>query len=299
MPRAFWKGYLKLSLVSCPVVLYPAVSKTERPKFHRIHRQSGQRLRQQMVEPETQEPVREEDIARGYEMPRNSAPLSVPREAIRAGVPDHATRRDFPATRDHTPSRDYIAVKDEELEKIEIVNTHAIDIEHFVPRAEIDDRYVNAAYYVVPSGEVGQEAYAVIRDAMNARQVAALARIVLTRREHPVMVEPFGKGLLAVTLRYPYEVRRNRLFPRYQDLRLPKEMEDLALHIVDRMKGRFDPSKIEDRYKKALDALLSSKTSARVVEAVGDAPARGRAVDLMQALRASVAADNKPAKKRC
>ncbi len=195
MSRAFWKGYLKLSLVSCPVALYPAVSKTQRPRFHRIHKQSGHRLRQLMVEPGTLEPVREEDIARGYEAPRSSAALSRPREATRA------------APQDYTAPQGYIEVDDKDLERIEVVKTHTIDIERFVPRSEIDDRYLNAPYYVTLSGEAGQEAYAVMRDAMKTRQVAGLARIVLTRREHLVMIEPFGSGLLAVTLRNRYEVR--------------------------------------------------------------------------------------------
>ncbi len=285
MPRAFWKGYLKLSLVSCAVALYPAVSKSERPRFHRISRQTGRRLRQQMEEAETAEPVEREDVARGYEIPRRPAPATRPHGEA---VPRKLTREDIVPRRE---PREYVEIEEEELERIQTANTHTIDIEHFVPRAGIDDRYINASYYAAPTDEVGQEAYIVIRDAMRERKMAGLARIVLTRREHAVLVEPFGKGLLAVTLHYPYELRDDKpYFENIADLDLPREMKQLALHIVDTMKGTFDPSKIEDRYKKALDELIASKTPAR--EAARDTRARpeGRVINLMDALRKSVEA---------
>ena len=152
-PRAYWKGYLKLSLVSCPIALYPASSTSEKVSFHRINRQTGNRLKQLLVDSETEEPVNKEDITRGYEVGK----------------------------------REYIEVEDEELEKIQIESTHTIDIDRFVPRDEIDDRYLNAPYYIAPNDKVGQEAFAVIRDAIKAKGMVALARVVLTRREHVVM----------------------------------------------------------------------------------------------------------------
>jgi len=263
-PRAYWKGYLKLSLVSCPIALYPASSTSEKVSFHRLNRQTGNRLKQLLVDSETEEPVHKEDITRGYEVGK----------------------------------REYIEVEDEELEKIQIESTHTIDIDRFVPRDEIDDRYLNSPYYIVPNDKVGQEAFAVIRDAIKAKGMVALARVVLTRREHVVMLEPFGKGLLGVTLRYPYEIREaNAYFDDIPDLKLPDEMKQLATHIVDSKSGHFEAEKSVDHYETALVSLLQAKQAGRVLEAPKEEVAPRRVVNLMDALRASIAADTqkKPA----
>ncbi len=205
-PRAYWKGYLKLSLVSCPIALYPASSSSERVSFNRINTKTGNRLKQQMVDSETGEPVEQEDIGRGYEYAKGQ----------------------------------YIMVEDEELAKIKIESTHTIEIDSFVPRSEIDDRYLESPYYIAPTDQVGQEAFSVIRDAMREKKMAGLARVVLTRREHVVMLEPFDKGLLATTLRYPYEIRDHAdYFGELPDLKLPAEMMKLAAHIVDTKAGAF------------------------------------------------------------
>jgi len=263
-PRAYWKGYLKLSLVSCPIALYPASSTSEKVSFHRINRQTGNRLKQLLVDSETEEPVAKEDVARGYEVGK----------------------------------REYIEVEDEELEKIQIESTHTIDIDRFVPRDEVDDRYLNAPYYILPNDKVGQEAFAVIRDAIAAKGMVALARVVLTRREHVVMLEPFGKGLLGVTLRYPYEVREaDAYFEEIPDLKLPDEMRQLASHIVESKSGHFEPQKFVDHYETALVSLLQAKQAGRAIEAPKEEAAPRRVVNLMDALRASIAADTekKPA----
>jgi len=263
-PRAYWKGYLKLSLVSCPIALYPASSTSEKVSFHRINRQTGNRLKQLLVDSETEEPVNKEDITRGYEVGK----------------------------------REYIEVEDEELEKIQIESTHTIDIDRFVPRDEIDDRYLNAPYYIAPNDKVGQEAFAVIRDAIKAKGMVALARVVMTRREHVVMLEPLGKGLLGMTLRYPYEVREaDAYFEDIPDLNLPDEMRQLAAHIVDSKSGHFEPEKFVDHYETALVSLLKAKQGGRTIEAPKEEAAPRRVVNLMDALRASIAADTgkKPA----
>src|SRR2546428_788605 len=190
-PRAYWKGYLKLSLVSCPIALYPASSGSERVSFNRINSKTGNRLKQQMVDAESGEPVDKEDIKRGYEYAKGQ----------------------------------YVVVEDEEIDKIKIESTHTIEIGSFVPRSEIDDRYLDSPYYISPTDQVGQEAFSVIRDAMRAKKMVGLARVVLTRREHVVMLEPFDKGLLATTLRYPYELRDHaEYFEDIPDLKLPAEM---------------------------------------------------------------------------
>src|SRR5438105_3402892 len=225
-PRAYWKGYLKLSLVSCPIALYPASSSSERVSFNRINRKTGNRLKQQLMDSESGEPVEREDIARGYEYAKGQ----------------------------------YLIVEDDELEKIRIESTHTIDIDSFVPRAEVDDRYLDSPYYIAPTDKVGQEAFTVIRDAMREKQMVGLARVVLSRREHVAMLEPFDKGLLATTLRYPYEIRDHaEYFEDIPDLKLPAEMKKLAAHIVETKAAHFEPKSFEDHYEKALVELLRQK----------------------------------------
>src|SRR5689334_14416121 len=172
-PRANWKGYLRLSLVSCPIALYPASSSTEKVSFHRINKKTGNRLKQQLIDSESGDVVEREDIGRGYEIGKG----------------------------------EYLMVEDDELEKIKIESSHTIDIDSFVPRAEIDDRYMDSPYYIAPTDKVGQEAFAVIRDVIREKGMVALGRVVISRREHVIMIEAFDKGLLGTTLRYAYEVR--------------------------------------------------------------------------------------------
>ncbi len=262
-PRAYWKGYLKLSLVSCPIALYPASSSSERVSFNRINIKSGNRLKQQMVDAESGEPVGKEDIGRGYEYAKGQ----------------------------------YLVVEDDELEKIRIESTHTIDIDSFVPRAEIDDRYLSNPYYLSPTDKVGQEAFTVIRDAMREKKVVGLARVVLTRREHVAMLEPFDKGLLATTLRYQYEIRDHaEYFADIPDLKLPAEMKKLAAHIVDTKSGHFEPKSHQDHYETALIDLVKSKQAGKPIETVGEEPTEPRVINLMDALRASIDAGvKKPA----
>jgi DNA end-binding protein Ku len=259
-PRAYWKGYLKLSLVSCPIALYPASSSSERVSFNRINRKTGNRLKQQMVDAETGEPVERDDIARGYEYAKGQ----------------------------------YLIVEDDELEKIKIESTHTIEINSFVPRAEIDDRYLASPYYMAPTDQVGQEAFSVIRDVMREKKMVGLARVVLTRREHVAMLEPFDKGLLATTLRYQYEVRDQAdCFEDIPDLKLPAEMMQLAAHIVDTKSAHFEPKSYEDHYEQALIGLLKNKQAGRPVETIGEEEAKPRVINLMDALRASIEAGAK------
>jgi DNA end-binding protein Ku len=262
-PRAYWKGYLKLSLVSCPIALYPASSSSERVSFNRINTKTGNRLKQQMVDAETGQPVEKEDIGRGYEYAKGQ----------------------------------YLIVEDDELTKIKIESTHTIEIDRFVPRTEIDDRYLDSPYYISPTDQVGQEAFSVIRDAMREKKMVGLARVVLTRREHVVLLEPFDKGLLATTLRYPYEIRDQKdYFEDIPELKLPDEMMKLAAHIVDTKAGHFEPKAFEDHYEKALVELLKSKQAGIPVEAIGEETAAPRVINLMDALKASIdASAKKPA----
>jgi DNA end-binding protein Ku len=208
-PRASWKGYLKLSLVSCPIALYPAASSSERISFNRINKKTGNRLKQQLVDAETGDMLEKEDIGRGYEIGKGQ----------------------------------YLQIEDEEIEKIRIESSHTITIDTFVPRSEIDDRYIDDPYYIAPTDQVGQEAFAVIRDAIREKRMVALGRVVISRREHVMMLEAFDKGLLATTLRYPYEVRdQAAYFEDISDLKLPADMKELAAHIVDSEPSRLATS---------------------------------------------------------
>jgi len=259
-PRANWKGYLKLSLVSCPIALYPASSDSERTSFNRINKKTGNRLKQQNVDAETGDVVDREDIGRGYEVGRGQ----------------------------------YMLVEEEELEKIRIESTHTIEIESFVPRAEIDERYLDSPYYIAPTERVGQEAFAVIRDAIREQGMVALGRVVVSRREHVVMLEALDKGLLGTTLRYPYEVRdQAAYFEDVPDLKLPAEMKALAAHIVDSKVSHFDPSRFVDHYETALVEMLRAKQAGRVVAAPKEEPGPQRVINLMDALRASIGAETK------
>jgi len=259
-PRAYWKGYLKLSLVSCPIALYPAASSSERISFNRISKKTGHRLKQLMVDADSGQPVDKEDIGRGYEYAKGQ----------------------------------YLFVEDEELDKIKIESTHTIDIGSFVPRVEIDDRYLDTPYYIAPTDQVGQEAFTVIRDAMRDKKVVGLARLVLQRREHVLMLEPFDKGLLGTTLRYAYEVRSaSDYFEDIPDLKLPAEMKQLAAHIIEGKSDHFDPKSFEDHYENALVELLRTKQAGKPVQTIGEAPAAPRVINLMDALRASISASAK------
>jgi DNA end-binding protein Ku len=224
---------------------------------------TGNRLKQLMVDAESGEPVDKEDIRRGYEYAKGQ----------------------------------YLIVEDDEIEKIKIESTHTVDIDSFVPRSEIDDRYLDSPYYLAPTDQVGQEAFSVIRDAMREKKMVGLARLVLTRREHVVMLEPFDKGLLATTLRYQYEIRDHaQYFEDIPDLKLPAEMKKLAAHIVETKAGHFDPKNYEDRYENALIELLKQKQAGQPVQTIGEEKAPPRVINLMDALRASIDAGvKKPA----
>jgi DNA end-binding protein Ku len=253
-PRAYWKGYLKLSLVSCPVALYPATSEREKISFHQLHKQTGNRIRYKKVDAETGREVDNTDIVKGYEVSKG----------------------------------EYIEIDPEELEAVEIESKRTIEIEQFVPKDEIDELYINNPYYVVPDGDVGNQAFAVIRDAIRKEGMVALGTIVFTSREHIIALEARGKGLMGVTLRYPYEVRDDAdYFADIESERVPKDMLDLAIHIVGTKKGKFEPEKFEDRYEEALKGLIKKKRKGEKIEAPKEQPA-SNVVSLMDALRQSV-----------
>jgi len=253
--RAYWKGYLKLSLVTCPVALYPASSQAEKTRFHQINRKTGHRLRQQMVDEETGRAVDKEDKGRGYELTKGK----------------------------------YVEIEPDELEAIEFENTHTIEIDKFVPEEEIDKRYYERPYYIVPDGKSGEEAFGVVRDAMKDKGRVALAGIVFANRQHILAVEPWGKGMLGTTLRFDYEVRDEKEFFKAIGInRVSKEMVSLAAHILDTKAGHFDPTKFKDEYELALRKLVKRKAAGKPIEAPEEQPDRSNVIDLMEALRQSL-----------
>jgi Ku protein len=256
-PRAYWKGYLKLSLVSCPIALFPASSEREKISFHQLNKATGNRIRYRKVDAESGDEVESSDIIKGYEVSKG----------------------------------EYIELEPEELEAVAIESKRIIDIDEFVPKDEIDELYLNNPYYITPDGEVGQQAFAVIREAIRNEGMVAIAKVVFTSREHVIALEARGKGLLGVTLRYPYEVRKeDEYFDHIPDEKIPKDMLELASHIVETKTGRFDPKKFEDRYEDALKDLLKKKQKGEKIERPKEAKP-SNVVDLMEALRQSVSVE--------
>ena len=254
-PRSNWKGYLKLSLVSAAVAIYSATSTTERVRFNMLNRETGNRLKCQMVDAVSGKEVDSEQQVRGYAIGKDT----------------------------------YVLVEDEELEEIAIESSHTINIEKFVTKASIDDRYRDTAYYIAPEDQVGLEAFAVIRDGMRNKKMVGIARVVMARRERIMMIEPFGRGLLGTTLHYANEVRsEDGAFEDIPDLDLPKQMVGLAEDIIDKMSGKFEPAAFEDRYEQAMVALIRSKQTGKVVKTEKPATRPANVVNLMDALRRSI-----------
>ena len=261
-PRANWKGFLRLSLVTCPVALYPATSDTEKVSFNQINRKTGHRIKYAKVDADTGEEVASEDIMKGYKVDTDT----------------------------------YIEVSKDELDDIALESTRTIEIDEFVPKTDIDNRYLIRPYYLVPDGKVGHDAFAVIRETIRSMNKVAIGRLVLTNREHIIALEPLDKGLMGTLLRYPYEVRSEKeYFDDIQDVKITKDMLDLAKHIVEQKSGSFEPDQFEDRYESALIELINQKRNG-VQNAPKSAPATGgNVINLMDALKRSLANEKQSA----
>jgi DNA end-binding protein Ku len=264
-PRPNWKGFLKLSLVSCAVALYSATSTSQRILFNIINRKTGNRIRNDVVDAETGQPVELEDRVKGYQVDKGQ----------------------------------YVLVEDDELDNVALESTHSIDIEEFVPVSEVDRIYLDESYYIVPQDDVAEEAFAVIREAMRKEDLAGLARVVIYRREHLLLLRPRGKGLLATTLRYKTEVRdEHEYFDDIPNVNVPADMVKLATHILESKKGHFDPDKFEDRYETAFNALIKAKRAGKAPPVLAE-PRPSNVINLMDALRRSAQGDRRrPASRR-
>jgi DNA end-binding protein Ku len=263
-PRANWKGFLRLSLVTCPVALFPATSDSEKISFNQINRNTGHRIKYMKVDADTGEEVSSDDIMKGYKVDTDT----------------------------------YIEISREELDNIALESTRTIEIDQFVPKSEIDELYLVRPYYIVPDGKVGHDAYAVIRETIRSLDKVALARVVLTNREHVIALEARDNGLMGMLLRYPYEVRNSaEYFDDIQDVKITKDMLDLAKHIVQQKSGHFDPAKFEDHYEAALTELINKKRNGERITQVTEPVSNDNVISLMDALKRSISGKAAPAAK--
>jgi len=260
LPRPTWKGYLKLALVSCPIAVYTAASATEKVRFNQINRKTGHRIRQKMVDEGTGEQVEAADKIRGYEIDKDV----------------------------------YVTFEDDELDAVAIESSQTVDIDVFVPRDQVDNRYLDSPYYIAPTSKVGSEAFVTIRDAMKLKNLVALGRVVMAKRERVMMLQPWDKGMIGTTLRYPYEIRdEHAYFDDIDNVSIGKDLMAMASQIVDARKADFDPSKFHDRYEDALVELIERKKAGLPAEARKPVTGGPGVIDFMEALKRSIAQSGK------
>src|SRR5580693_375291 len=252
--RPSWQGHLKLSLVTCPVALYTATNPGGDVHFNLINPKTNNRIRMVTTDPDTG-PIDRSDLVKGYEVSKG----------------------------------EYVLLTDEEIKSVKLESTKTIDIERFVPGDEIDRIYWDNPYYLAPDGKMAQEAFGVIRTALEKSGQIALGRIVMATRERILALEPRGKGILAYTIRSEAEVRQpGEIFSSISDAKPDPAMIAIAEKIIEQQEGPFDPSKFVDRYEEALKALIAEKTKGHKPVAAEE-PDDTNVVDLMSALRASLA----------
>jgi DNA end-binding protein Ku len=258
-PRANWKGFLKVAEVVCPVALYTAASTSERIAFHTINRATGHRVRRQFVDSETGKPVEKEDQVKGYEVSQGDYVI-LDSEEVAAAVPD---------------------------------SDKTLSISAFIGCGDIDDVYFDKPYYLAPADKMAAEAFALIREGMRKQKVAAIAQTVLFRRVRTLLIRAYDDGLIATTLNFDYEVRSAK--EAFGDIRTTKvkgEMLELAEHIIKTKRGKFDPSKFDDRYESALAELVKAKLEGKTIEPRKEVKSE-KVVDLMAALRQSAGVGRK------
>jgi DNA end-binding protein Ku len=251
--RPTWQGYLRLSLVSCPVALYTATSRSGEVHFNMLHKDTHNRIKMIPTDPETG-PVDRSEIVKGYEIEKGR----------------------------------YVVVTDEEVKAVRLSTTRTLDIERFVGEEEIDRLYWNDPYFLAPDGEMAVEAFAVIREAMKKEKRVALGRLVMHQRERLMALEVQDKGILAYTIRNKREVKDAKdIFGSIPDVKPPAQMVEIAAKIIDQLEGPFDPSQFNDRYEDALRALIKEKEKGATVTAPAE-PKEAEVIDLMEALKRSL-----------
>jgi DNA end-binding protein Ku len=263
-PRPAWKGYLKLSLVTCAVELTNVVTHSEKVSFRVLNRKTGNTVKRIYVDAESGDPVKDEDEIKGYEV----------------------------------DSGDYVHIEEDEIAAVKVESSDMMSLDGFVDKASIQQIYLDTPYYLAPADKVSEDAFAVIRDAMAAKKKAGLARIVLYRRERPVVIEPLGKGMVLTTLRYDNTVRQPGIvFDEIKAVKTDKEMIELAQHIIDKKQAKFDPSKFDDKYEDALLELIRAKKAGKKAPKAKAAAKPSNVVNLFDALKKSLAGEGAPADK--
>jgi DNA end-binding protein Ku len=251
--RANWKGFLKIGEFSCPVALYTAASTSERIAFHTINRATGHRVHRAFVDSDTGKPVEKDDQVKGYEV----------------------------------SSGDYVMLEPDEVAEAIPESDKTLSVSAFIGCSDVDDVYFDKPYYLAPPDKHAEEAFGLIREGMRRKKVAAIAQAVLFRRVRTLLIRAYDEGLVATTLNFDYEVRSaDKAFDDVPDLKIKGEMLELAEHIINTKKGKFDPTKFDDRYETALAELVKAKLEGKKI-AVPKQPKREKVVDLMDALRQS------------
>ncbi|WP_223565129.1 Ku protein [Agrobacterium tumefaciens] len=267
--RPYWKGYLKLSLVTCPVQMMPATSESEKVRFHTLNRETQNRVVSHYVDSVTGKEVKDQDEVKGYQQGEN----------------------------------DYIMLEEEELENVALDSTKTIDISTFTPRDSVEWIWLDTPYYLSPNDPVGQEAFSVIRDAMEAQDMVGISRLVISRRERAVMLEPRGKGIVLWTLRYGDEVRdEDSYFAGIDDDETAdSEMMPLVQQLIKKQTQHWDPKMVIDPVQDRLLDIIAAKKKAlkKPAKAKPSAPAKStpsNVINIMDALKKSVAAETRSSK---
>lgn len=260
-----WRGYLQLSLVTCPVAMYAANHDRGSLHFNLINPKTGNRIRMITQDSETEEELSRQDLVKGYEFKKDT----------------------------------YIILTDEDFESARVESSGTMKVDKFVDIASIDPIYYDASYYLAPDGKAGKDVYAVLRDAVANTGKMALARVVISRRERAVGIVPMGNGLVAHTLHEERDL--NKAADVFDDIPAGKsdpEMVKLATQLIERQTGEYDPADVEDRYEARLRELIDAKLKGEGIQPLDEEePDRGNVIDLMAALRQSLGQDKGPEKK--
>lgn len=254
--RPIWRGHLRLALVTCPIALHSVVRPSGNLHFHYINPKTGNRVRMVTLDAETDDELSRRDLAKGYEFEKDR----------------------------------YVLLDDKDFAEARIESSSTLAIDKFVARDSILPIYFDTSYYVVPDGDAGQDVYVVLRDAIAETGQAALARVVISQRERPVAILPMGKGMVCHTLHEPRELYDAKpLFEQIADVKPDPDMVKLAMQLVERQEGRFEPADLEDRYETRLREVIAAKLKGEgVTPQEPEAPARDNVIDLMAALKASL-----------
>jgi DNA end-binding protein Ku len=261
-PRPIWRGHLRLALVSCPIALYSTLRSASGLHFHLINPKTGHRIRMVSQDAETDEEVSRQDLVKGFEFEKDR----------------------------------YVLLDDDDFEQARIESSSTLTVGKFVDVGSIKPIFFDSSYYVAPDGDAGADVFAVLRDAIKKTRSAALSRIVMARREHPVAILPFGNGLICHTLHQPGELWDSEpLFAAIEGMKPDSDMVQLATQLIERQNGKFQPDDTKDRYEAKLRDVIDAKLKGEgITPEAPNEPDRGNVIDLMAALKSSLAQEKTP-----